>query len=389
MDGKPLRIRRLELTDIGGFKHMEINFSEQLSLICGPNGVGKTTVLDAVGSIFVANYSFNVIKRRSGSELGRIQYIISANGEDLHRGGEVRNFNPDENVNPFGYDGANTSKVIYVKSSRDLGYGQLSGVMRDPVKDINGYQLQAVNGISVHDIKQWFSNRYLMRPHGEHWPEYQLENFEVAKTFFSLLDPTVELSHVDSSTFDIMLKTRSGLIPFEYMSAGFRTSYALILGILKEIEFRRLSVSANNFDGIILVDELDLHLHPTWHGPMLYALKASYPRAQIIVTTHSPHMVQCAKLEELIILPREGVHPTRLKGVDPEFGLIGWTVEEILRDVMGMEDPRPLAFVKIMERYENAVTRKDYIEMEVAKSEVLRALHPSSVVRQIIEIEAI
>lgn len=56
---------------------------------------------------------------------------------------------------------------------------------------------------------------------------------------------------------------------------------------------------------------------------------------------------------------------------------------------MGMEDPRPLAFVKIMERYEDAVTRKDYIEMEVAKSEVLRALHPSSVVRQIIKIEAI
>lgn len=389
MNNKPLRIRRLELTDVGGFEQMVINFSEGLNLICGPNGVGKTTVLDAIGSIFVAHYALNVIRRRSGSKVGRIQYAISANGEETIRGGEVKNFNPDENLNPFGYDSTSASKVIYLRGNRELGYGLLSGVMRDPVEDSSGYQTQAVNGIAVHDIKQWFGNRYLMEPHGKTWPRYQLENLRLAKTFFSLLDPEVKLSHVDSSTFEIILNTRSGDIPFEYMSAGFRTSYALILGILKEIEFRKLGVSADNFDGIIMVDELDLHLHPTWHGPMLDALKASYPKAQLVVTTHSPHMVQCAKLKELIVLPREGMQPRHLTGVDPEFGLIGWTVEEILRDVMGMEDPRPPAFVKIMERYENAVTRQDHVEIQAAKSEVLRALHPSSIVRQIVEIEAI
>jgi hypothetical protein len=100
-------------------------------------------------------------------------------------------------------------------------------------------------------------------------------------------------------------------------------------------------------------------------------------------------MIQYARPDNLIILPRSGTEPRRLEGVDPELGLIGWTVEEILRDVMGMDDPRPPAFAEMMKAYENAVTRGDPDAVETAKALVFRALHPSSVVRQIIEIESL
>ncbi|MGH6978743.1 MAG: hypothetical protein ACRED4_05595, partial [Brevundimonas sp.] len=111
--------------------------------------------------------------------------------------------------------------------------------------------------------------------------------------------------------------------------------------------------------------------------------------AQMVVTTHSPHMVQHARPDNLIILPRHGSTPRHLDGVDAEFGLIGWTVEEILRDVMGMDDPRPPAFAQMMEAYETAVTKQDEVAIEAAKTRLLRALHPSSVVRQIIEIDTL
>lgn len=276
-----------------------------------------------------------------------------------------------------------------MKSNRDFGYTRLDGVLRDPDKTSHNHQQEAINGIQVADVKQWFSNRYLMEPHNESWPAHRIANLHLAKTFFSLLDTEVSLKHVDSSSFDIMLETPSGVIPFEYMSAGFRTSYGLIFGILKEIEFRKLGVSARDFKGLILVDELDLHLHPTWHGPMLLALEEAYPSAQIIVTTHSPHMIQHAKPETLKVLPRMGNEPRKFAGIDDELGLIGWTVEEILRDVMGMDDPRPPKFAKIMEAYENAVTRNDETLIEETKKNVLRALHPSSIVRQIIEVETL
>lgn len=384
-----LRIDRLDLRDVGGFRAMDITFGPRLNIVCGPNGVGKTTVLDAIASVFISNYYVKSLRRRAGSEYGSIEYSAVQAGQASSGRGKISNFRPDEDAHPFGRGEADATHLIYIKSSRDFGYARLDGVLRDPDRLSHQYQNDAMNGISVADVKQWFSNRYLMEPHGAKWPDHRRTNLALAKTFFSLLDAEVALSHVDSSTFDILLNTPSGQIPFEYMSAGFRTSYALIFGILKEIEFRRLQIAAEDFSGLILVDELDLHLHPTWHGPMLRALEAAYPRAQMIVSTHSPHMIQYARPDNLIILPRYGSKPRHLEGVDSEFGLIGWTVEEILRDVMGMEDPRPPAFAKMMELYENAVSRRDQKAIEKAKANIFRALHPSSVVRQIIEIETL
>ncbi len=368
---------------------MEINFGPRLNIICGPNGVGKTTVLDAIGSVFIANYSMGALRRRAGSDRGVLDYTAIYQSQSFGGSGELTNFAPSDNMQPFGLKQNAAADLIYVKSSRDFAYTALGGVMRDPDKQSHEYQQQLLNGISVSDVKQWFANRYLMEPHGAKWPNYRRSNLALAKTFFSLLDAEVELSHVDSSTFDILLNTPSGMIPFEYMSAGFRTSYGLIFGILKELEFRKLEVAAEDFTGLIMVDELDLHLHPTWHGPMLRALEAAYPRAQMVVTTHSPHMVQHARPDNLIILPRHGSTPRHLDGVDAEFGLIGWTVEEILRDVMGMDDPRPPAFAQMMEAYETAVTKQDEVAIKAAKTRLLRALHPSSVVRQIIEIDTL
>ncbi len=389
MDYPSLRINSLNLQDIGGFREMKIKFDPKLNIICGQNGVGKTTVLDVIGALVVRSWNIPNIRRRAGSEIGSIGYSASAGMDLLEGRGSVRAFGPGESASAIQSSIPNANHLIYVRSNRDLYYRPLQGVLRDPVRQDHDFQQEASSGITVDNVKEWFSNRFLMSPHSGSWPPHRIQNLELAKTFFSLLDASVELDYVDSSSFDILLKTRSGQIPFEYMSAGFRTSYGLIFGILKEIEYRQLNVAAADFSGVILVDELDLHLHPTWHGPMLVALEKAYPGAQIIVTTHSPHMVQYGRPDNLIILPKSGSAPVALKDVDPEFGLIGWTVEEILRDVMGMEDARPPAFADMMSKYENAVSRQDSEATEYFKGLLLRALHPSSIIRQIIEIETI
>jgi hypothetical protein len=76
--------------------------------------------------------------------------------------------------------------------------------------------------------------------------------------------------------------------------------------------------------------------------------------------------------------------------IDPEYGFIGWTVEEILRDIMGLEDSRPPEFVMMLADFERAVSHKDDGEIiGAARKRLERALHPSSILRQIIDIEAI
>jgi AAA15 family ATPase/GTPase len=311
---KSLKIEHVDLTNVGGFESISVSFNAGFNLICGPNGVGKTTLLDVIGSIFVANYDTKTVRRRADTEVGLAKFSATVDGVRREGSGRIDGFEPNTSTHPFGFNDT-SNQIIYVKSNRDFSYVNLQGVMRDPEKGEHNFQQDALNGISIDDVKQWFSNRYLMEPHGDHWPEYQRDNLRLAKSFLSMLDEEVSLSHVNSSTFDIMLSTRSGTIPFEYMSAGFRAAYSMIFGILKEVEFRGLGITASEFSGIILIDELDLHLHPTWHRVMMEGLQEAYPSAQIIVTTHSPHMIQAAKLESVIVL---SAPPPRSLWIDPQ-----------------------------------------------------------------------
>ena len=58
--------------------------------------------------------------------------------------------------------------------------------------------------------------------------------------------------------------------------------------------------SKKEFDGIIVIDELELHLHPEWQTKIYFALQEIFPNVQFIITTHSPHIVQSAKGNKLL-----------------------------------------------------------------------------------------
>ena len=68
-----------------------------------------------------------------------------------------------------------------------------------------------------------------------------------------------------------MLQTPSGQIYFEYLSSGFKSLIILFLGIIMEIEFRfgDQDIKVEDFDGIIIIDEIDVHLHPTWQTQII------------------------------------------------------------------------------------------------------------------------
>ena len=97
--------------------------------------------------------------------------------------------------------------------------------------------------------------------------------------------------------------------------------------------------------GVVLIDELDVHLHPKWQRGVVEDLRQAFPSIQFIATTHSPFIVQSLRTEELINL--EG--PTI-----PHLG--NQSVETIARGLMGVER------TDVSERYEEMVTAaKEYL----------------------------
>jgi predicted ATP-binding protein involved in virulence len=98
--------------------------------------------------------------------------------------------------------------------------------------------------------------------------------------------------------------------------------------------------------GIVLIDELDLHLHPTWQRQVIDTLRQMFPAIQFICTSHSPFLIQALKPGELVwLVPPE----------DEEPDYAGMPIEDILEDVQGVSVPqrghRAEILSKATERY--------------------------------------
>lgn len=132
---------------------------------------------------------------------------------------------------------------------------------------------------------------------------------------------------------------------FDHMSDGFKS----IICIVAETAYR--CVQLNGFlgkeavrktPGVVLIDELDLYLHPRWQQHLLDDLCKAFPLIQFIVSTHSPFIIQSVRKQNLITL--DGVND----GTDPIYR----SIEEIVTTEMNMETPRSKAYNLMLEKAE-------------------------------------
>ncbi len=88
---------------------------------------------------------------------------------------------------------------------------------------------------------------------------------------------------------------------------------------------------------ILLIDEIENHLHPTWQRRVIPALLEHFPALQIFATTHSPFVVAGLKAGQVHLLKRD--ENGKVTATTNTEDVIGWTADEILRTMMGVEDP--------------------------------------------------
>jgi predicted ATP-binding protein involved in virulence len=94
------------------------------------------------------------------------------------------------------------------------------------------------------------------------------------------------------------------------MSAGQRAFIGLIADIARRaclLNVQRLGVQTlAETPGLVLIDEIDLHLHPKWQRDIVPALKRIFPKIQFFATTHSPQVIGEARPEEIVLLSKDG-----------------------------------------------------------------------------------
>ncbi|MEE8304720.1 MAG: AAA family ATPase, partial [Candidatus Tectomicrobia bacterium] len=121
--------------------------------------------------------------------------------------------------------------------------------------------------------------------------------------------PQVTFHRIDKKNGRLLFKTPDGIVPLQALSDGYQNIAAwvgdLLYRITEVFEDYRDPLNAR---GLLLIDEVDLHLHPNWQRELLAFLGRHLPNFQCIVTTHSPMTAQQAGQGHLHYLRREDGH---------------------------------------------------------------------------------
>lgn len=382
-----MKINKLVIEGVGGIENLTLSFNPQMNLICGPNGIGKTTILESIAHVF-SNGQTSILKRNVRATTSRIISEIDNNGIIQNGNIQFDVFVPEKQAQINGLNQL-TSGLIALKTARTFLYQSLGAVNKDTNKEIHTLWDEARNGINLTDIKNWFVNRYLYSAHPGALSAEQLKNFELAKKCFSLLNKDFTFSKVDASTNEIMVNTPSGEIYYEYLSSGFKSIISILFGIIKEIEFRfrEPRINAVDFKGIILIDEIELHLHPDWQEKVVDILISAFPHAQFFASTHSPHVIQTAKPNQIIALAHVDSKVFQRELPNSEFGFQGWSIEEVLTDVMGMEDTRTLIFNQMIKEFQLQIENGDYENASTNFEKINSLLHPQNQLKKLMKFQ--
>ncbi|MBT2246823.1 AAA family ATPase [Sphingobium sp. BHU LFT2] len=349
----PDRITHVRLVNVGPFEELDLPIGMQgsdgppgWSVIFGSNGVGKSTILRAI-ALAMAGSNPAAIKAgarllREGADEGLVEVHI---GSQQLRTTLVRDRSSvlvsSLQETPLGLG---TALVLGFPAMRGARAASPSGPSRraepsdpDPA-DLIALLSGDVDG-RLADFKQWLVNT-LVDVEGN-----DRQTARKRKLLDSLITELVPgqitaLAPLDQ-TFTIRVTTPEGPVPFDELSQGMASVFNWV-GLLVQRLFSVCSLSENPAEepAIVLIDEIDAHLHPDWQRRLVELTKRHFPNLQLIVTSHSALLAGALHADEIRVLERR---PDR-KGVylfPHPIDLYGRRAQDILTSpVFGLESDR-------------------------------------------------
>lgn len=409
------KIHSIEATNFRAFKSLKVDFHDNLTVLVAKNGEGKTSVLDAVAialTPFAEGFDdikgraferddvrlFQVRKTRSNEmeyAAGGATIKATATLYQLNKISWARQRLPTKKTNITEENTLklkNTANVLQNKirskenSEKTIlpliaSYGTsrlwLTKTIKQSTFDMTsrlvGYNScfdsqQNFNSISkwlsywkISEIQDLFSHIFDVKKN-----KAQSEFTDYMQSVNHPISICLKNTEWKSIRYDIgkqvivCEKNDDSYLPIHSLSDGVRNMIALVA----DIAFRATKLNphlgadaSRKTPGIVLIDEVDMHLHPEWQQLVLGGLTEAFPEVQFIVTTHSPQVLTTVPAECIRELSREG---DDIRVTIPEFSL-GAESNYVLDSIQGVNArPKHLPIVQELEEYQSLISHDEW-----------------------------
>ena len=351
-----MKIEKVHIKNIKGIKDLELSFKKNnkildVIILAGVNGSGKTTILESIKDFF-DNKNVNY----SDTEKSNVNLDI------FFEKFEKKNIEEAEKSSIDNYEhklrdffNALQSYSYYRKNNNDYYQGQISKRFDNPPKIIyvpaenkfenvetksttllRKYQfINIINSNVIRDIPSYIATRrnYLATI------EEDLTMKEVTNKVINEINGIFDILELDVKLKGFSKDEKT--LPIFENSAGEEFDINDLSSGEKQLFLRTLSIKMlepNN--SIILIDEPELSLHPKWQQRIIEVYKKIGENNQIIVATHSPHILGSVSNENIFILYRNENGKIEAKTGDELYSSYGQPVDRVLKDIMGLKSVR-------------------------------------------------
>jgi hypothetical protein len=348
------------------------------TVIAGRNGAGKSTLLQAIALtlsgpkvIFAFMQSFeNWINRGAASAETNLLVVQDAEADpywaEAEQPEEFRSLSiswAGEALLTTPYDDVlHGPWSTHTSGWLCAAYGpfrRLTGAVRNPAGRAARISSLFNEDASLAEGVSWLIQQHLRALEGEPGAA-DLKRTALRLLSDGLLPDDHEVEDVTSD--GLWIASGGNRFPLRETSDGYRTVTALVVDLLKQIydAYGKLQVEGNavTAPGVVIIDEVDAHLHVSWQQRIGGWLKAHFPNIQFIVTTHSPYICQAADPGGLIRLPgpEEQLPPHVVDQDLYERVVYGSGDDAVLTELFGLDS----AYSEQAERL-----RKQLVELEV------------------------
>jgi predicted ATP-binding protein involved in virulence len=416
-----MRLKEIHLTNFRCFEQLDIQLNDRLAVFLGVNGAGKTAILEAINRLYAEDYVANFflrdirdsmdrqyqIESRRNMRIGAkkasmsmnvefssidkfswgltFEFPISTSSEYSTNSNDIFNwvlkFRKKSEQNPL----TNFPLFAFYKSEKTIDVNDDNFLKPE---DIKIKQLWAFKNVirnekdSFNNFLNWFDEETnyensirLEKDNAYRNPKLQILRQSIGVFLDKLTGSSfknLKIRKVRDYIFDpfenALIITKDDLdIDVNQLSAGEKSVLLLIADLSMRLTIANPSLeNPLEGEGIVLIDEIDLHLHPQWQRNILPALLATFPNCQFIVTTHSPLVISNVGRESVFILDNG-------KLVKNTPHTLGRDYASILYNVFGVEE-RPAEYQKKLDACFRLLENEQYRDAKIMLKKLSKEL---------------